>query len=271
MGTSEHTSKPAVLIICSDPTVRQWVEHCSSLVRWRFEVIETAEEAVRRTLESNLDLILVDLALPNLDGYDVYALIRSHEHSRLLPDVPVIAIAENVAAKERARILSAGFFDLLRKPLKPELIEDVYLRADALRFEIHRNRHSVDCESIIAHTVKALSWRTDGLGSVTGGIALTLETFCSDLLYRVLLATYSGEFDDAASHATRLGTLAKDIGANHLSALCALLASGLRDSEKKAETMVVLAKAELDRIIFCLREEAFSRGTQDIRTTTFKR
>jgi CheY-like chemotaxis protein len=258
------------LIIDSDASGLHWFEHIDPTARLRFELMKTPESAIQRALEADLALIIVDLALPNLDGYDLYALIRSHEHTRGVPDVPVIALTERCTASERARTLSAGFFDHLTKPLQFDCIEDAYLRTIEMGPELHRNQCSVDRDSIIGQLVKALSWSSTDSGSAIAGVNLTLETFCADLLHRMLLARYSSKRHEAVSLANRLATLANDIGAEHLAHLCASILINLGGSEKQMERTVILAKAELDRISFSLREEAFDRGAVDKRPSKCK-
>lgn len=60
------------------------------------------------------DLILLDINLPDMDGYEVMECLRTHEASR---HIPVIAISANAMPKDLARGKAAGFVDYLTKPL----------------------------------------------------------------------------------------------------------------------------------------------------------
>ena len=263
-------SKPVVLILDTDKALVRWLDKVSSIEGLRFELIQTAQEAIRNVQESNVALLLVNLALTGLDGQQVYTLIRSHEHTRCLPDVPVLALTDRCTQKERARTLSAGFFEHFTKPLKVDRIEEAFRQTTEMRNYLHRNQHSVDRDSIIEQLAKALFSNKAEAGPAISGITLTLETFCSDLLYRVLVAKYGKQNGEIVAHATRLESLASDIGAQHLATLCSSIAVNPRASEKLIEWTVVQAKAELDRMVFSLREEAFSRGALDKRMKTCK-
>jgi two-component system phosphoglycerate transport system response regulator PgtA len=71
----------------------------------------------------SFDLILVDLAMPNLHGLDLFRLIRKEDGS-----VPVIALTSQPAATEYEKAIREGFADFYVKP-----IGDV----DAFRRDIH--------------------------------------------------------------------------------------------------------------------------------------
>ena len=63
------------------------------------------------------DLILCDIQLPGLDGYQVARYLKSHPRLRLVPLVAVTALA---MVGDRDRVLEAGFDGYLAKPIEPE-------------------------------------------------------------------------------------------------------------------------------------------------------
>ena len=80
-----------------------------------YDVIEAGDgyEAVEKALEESPDLILMDLAMPVMDGIDSARTIRLHENLNGIPIVAVTAYGDFY--EERAR--NAGCADVLRKPL----------------------------------------------------------------------------------------------------------------------------------------------------------
>lgn len=60
------------------------------------------------------DLILVDINLPGIDGFEVLDRIRTHANTR---HIPVIAVSAEVISKDRERGLAAGFTEFLIKPI----------------------------------------------------------------------------------------------------------------------------------------------------------
>jgi PAS domain S-box-containing protein len=90
-----------------------------------YEVIEAADAATALQLApaARPDLILLDLRLPDMDGFDLLTGLRALPE---LTDVPVIAVSGFVSRLEEARASAIGFTDFLVKPLQPsELIRVV--------------------------------------------------------------------------------------------------------------------------------------------------
>jgi two-component system, cell cycle response regulator DivK len=63
------------------------------------------------------DLILLDLQLPEMDGYRVATRIRAHSQ---LARTPVIAVTSYAMVGDRERILAAGASGYIEKPIDPE-------------------------------------------------------------------------------------------------------------------------------------------------------
>ena len=80
-----------------------------------YEVLEASDgyEAVKKAISDNPDLILMDIAMPVMDGLQATQAIRLHDE---LADVPIVAVtAYGEFYSERAR--NAGCNDVIQKPL----------------------------------------------------------------------------------------------------------------------------------------------------------
>jgi two-component system, NarL family, sensor histidine kinase EvgS len=62
-------------------------------------------------------LVLTDLHMPGLDGYQLTAAIRAHERAADIPRTPIIALTANVRSGEVERCLAADMDDYLAKPV----------------------------------------------------------------------------------------------------------------------------------------------------------
>ncbi len=82
-----------------------------------YEVSEAGDghEAVQIALQIQPDLILLDLQMPNLDGYGALKLIRSDPR---LAKLPVVALTASAMQGDREKALSAGFTGYISKPVK---------------------------------------------------------------------------------------------------------------------------------------------------------
>src|SRR6476620_3857760 len=79
-----------------------------------FEVIDAADgiEGIRKAISEHPDLVLVDIAIPGLDGYEVTLRLRAEPHLR---HVPIVAIT---AEGSRETSLAVGCDGFLQKPIE---------------------------------------------------------------------------------------------------------------------------------------------------------
>ena len=108
-----------ILHVEDNPSNRKAVRHI--LKQTDFELIEAidGEEGVRAALESPPDLILLDIQLPRLSGYDVAQRLRADERTR---HVPIIAITSYALSGDEQRTQEAGCDDYIAKPYRPKVL-----------------------------------------------------------------------------------------------------------------------------------------------------
>jgi CheY-like chemotaxis protein len=96
------------------------------------ECAEDGEEAVRMFGENpeKYSIILMDVQMPNMDGYEATRRIRAHEHPKG-QGIPIVAMTANVFKEDVEKCLAAGMNDHVGKPLN---IDQVY---DKMRLYIH--------------------------------------------------------------------------------------------------------------------------------------
>lgn len=99
-------------------------EHNMYLTRFILEnggytVIEarTGEEGILRAEEDIPNLILLDIQLPEMDGYSVARKLRVNS---ALAQVPIIAVTSYAMVGDRERVLDAGCSGYIEKPINPE-------------------------------------------------------------------------------------------------------------------------------------------------------
>jgi signal transduction histidine kinase/DNA-binding response OmpR family regulator len=82
-------------------------------------------DAVAKWREGSLDLILMDIQMPELDGYEAARRIRSLEQASC--HIPIIAMTAHAMAGDRDRCLAAGMDDHIAKPVNSKELERVIL------------------------------------------------------------------------------------------------------------------------------------------------
>lgn len=78
---------------------------------------ETGRQGVDEALRRRPMAILLDIQLPEMDGYAVAKEIKRHPE---LADVPIIAVTSYAMVGDRERILAAGATGYIEKPIDPE-------------------------------------------------------------------------------------------------------------------------------------------------------
>lgn len=105
-----------VVVVDDEPTnVRLLERLLQSLGVAEVHGVTDSQEAVRRCLEVDADLVLLDLIMPSPDGFDVMAELRDTLPADAF--LPVLVLTADVARSTRDRALQAGANDFLTKPL----------------------------------------------------------------------------------------------------------------------------------------------------------
>lgn len=211
---------------------------------------------VAQAIDAGVDLVTLDIRMPGLDGYEVLALIRSHEHTRQRPGVPVVAVTGLISPADRAQTLSEGCIAHLCKPVERAALELALERVKHLRGELSRARPTADAVAVLRWVDGALAVAGGDRVRVIAGLAMSIEQQGSRLLHETLVAAYEGRLEAGRRVAHELAGMADDVGAAVLRQFCLDLAACLAEGAPAFETATVRARAELDRVLFTLREHA---------------
>lgn len=86
------------------------------------EFAQDGVEAVERYVENRPDFVLMDLSMPNKNGFDATREIRALEAKDSLRRCPIVAVTANVTEDDRRKCFDAGMDAFLPKPLKKALL-----------------------------------------------------------------------------------------------------------------------------------------------------
>ncbi len=114
------------------------------LRKWgvEFEVAENGQRAVEKVQEREFDLVLMDLQMPELDGYGATQTLRELPDERFRR-LPIIALTASTSLGEDERATLIGFTDYLGKPFKPEALFS--------KLALHGARQGLAATSVQAH------------------------------------------------------------------------------------------------------------------------
>jgi DNA-binding response OmpR family regulator len=125
---------PQVLVVEDEPKVAQTV--CSSLRQNGFQTLRcsSGEQALRHLDVDHIDLVVLDLGLPDMDGMDVLRRIRSES-----PTLPVLILTARDAVKDKIAGLDSGADDYLVKPFS---LSELLARIRALTRRVEQARQN---------------------------------------------------------------------------------------------------------------------------------
>jgi two-component system, OmpR family, alkaline phosphatase synthesis response regulator PhoP len=119
MIAQEGVSIQTVMVVEDDQIISALLKHM--LARRGFEVHLATDGRQASTMVEDLTvppgLVMLDVMLPFVDGYDLITLIRSKETWK---DVPIIMLTSKAQEQNIVRALDAGATDYVVKPFQPE-------------------------------------------------------------------------------------------------------------------------------------------------------
>src|SRR2546423_7174834 len=123
-----------LLIIEDELPMRTALKDCLEAEGYRVLTASDGEAGLERALKEKPDLILLDIMLPKLDGFEVCAELR-----RLSKDVPVLMLTAKGQVEDRVSGLDAGADDYLIKPFSTD---ELLARVRALLRRARRHGHA---------------------------------------------------------------------------------------------------------------------------------
>jgi CheY-like chemotaxis protein len=108
-----------ILYIEDNPANLRLVQRVLDLVPGTaFLSAQTAELGLQMARQERPDVILMDINLSGMDGYEAFEKLQEYEETK---NIPVIAISSNAMEQEIGRAMRMGFFDYITKPIKADV------------------------------------------------------------------------------------------------------------------------------------------------------
>jgi len=165
-------TRPAVLVVEDDPAIRRGL--VDSLSFSGYDVRETGDgaEGLRLALGGALDLVLLDIALPGLSGFDLLSELR-----RSRPSLPVIMVTARGAEEDRVRGLRTGADDYVVKPFSSS---ELLARVEAV---LRRSAERPAAAGVLAANGREVHLARREVIGPDGGTALLSEREAEILAY----------------------------------------------------------------------------------------
>ncbi len=112
----QHLTNATIMIVDDEPINMHVVQAFLEEVGYsKFILVENSAEAVKRLEESRPDLLLLDLMMPQISGFDILTLVRAHPK---LKHLPIIVLTASTDVQNKLKALDLGATDFLSKPVE---------------------------------------------------------------------------------------------------------------------------------------------------------
>ncbi len=103
-----------ILIVEDSPLNRKLVETVLSPYGYNLLDAKNGEEAIEVATREHPDLILMDMKMPKLDGYEATRILKSRPD---MANVPIVALTAHAMEEERERAIQSGCDGYITKPI----------------------------------------------------------------------------------------------------------------------------------------------------------
>jgi putative two-component system response regulator len=192
------------------------------------------EEALTKLAGNEIDLILLDVMMPDIDGFEVTRRIRQDEKNRLLPIILVTALRET---EDRVKGIEAGCDDFISKPVDNiELLARVRSLLKIKAYNDLRSNYQKELESEVNKRTEELKHASD-----------RLKLASLDTIYRLSIASEYKD-PDTGAHIKRMShycaAIARRLGLNENTVIAILHAAPMHDIGKIGIPDRILAKPD---------------------------
>ena len=137
--SSTEEDRARILVVDDDALMREMLVDQLVEAGYSVSTAEDGEETLAKVATESPDLILLDIIMPKLDGFEVCRRLKSDERTILIPVVMVTALT---ATQDRIRGIEVGADDFLSKPFNPQ---ELMTRVRSL---LRLKRHTDELENV---------------------------------------------------------------------------------------------------------------------------
>jgi PAS domain S-box-containing protein len=149
-------SSARILVVEDNLTNQEVARGVLRRMGWHADVKASGKEALEALETNAYDLVLMDVQMPEMDGYEATRMIRDSRSRVLNHQIPIIATTAHVMAGDAAKCFAAGMSDYIAKPIDPQALSKVVEKW------LTRKVHSAAGESAVESECQGLPCKSPG-------------------------------------------------------------------------------------------------------------
>lgn len=182
-----------ILVIDDDTSNLKMASRILCTEKMRVSCLKSGEDAIKFLQDNRPDLILLDVHMPGMNGFDTIAAIREN---KVTADIPVIFLTADDDSNTEKKGLEAGAMDFIKKPFVPEVLLlrvrhtiDLKRLQTNLSQEVEKKTQEVTeqhekLERISMQIVKTLSGAIDAKDTYTNGHSTRVAEYSREIARR---------------------------------------------------------------------------------------
>ena len=143
--------RPKILVVDDEPKNRKLLEALLTPHGYSVLMAENGQEALEQVQTQQPDLILLDVMMPIMDGFEVCQILKDNAETRLIPVVIMTALGD---VEDRIRGIQAGADDFLTKPVnRDELMARIHTSLRLKHTVEHKVSQLLNAQTHLSHFV----------------------------------------------------------------------------------------------------------------------
>ena len=112
-----HNDQPKILIAEDNIINQTFYKHAFQQLGLDYHLVDDGQKAVDYWKTNELSLIIMDVSMPNMNGYEATQKIRMQEKLKNIPYTPILGVSAHVMNRHREDAVKAGMDDYITKPI----------------------------------------------------------------------------------------------------------------------------------------------------------
>lgn len=229
-----------ILVAEDNETNQKVIQHQLDFLGLAADIVNDGREALEHWKSGDYGLLLTDLHMPKMDGYQLTAAIRADETS--MRRIPIIALTANTLTGSAEHCRAAGMDDYLSKPARLDDIRDMLKKwlPDVVDASAHTPEpQAMSARSTVPVDVRVIASLVGDDPAVIHELLQHFQTSTIKIAAELQAAYAAGETAAAGAAAHKLKSSAFSVGAQALGELCAKIEQAGKAGQIDALSMLL--------------------------------